>query len=78
MEDKTWVGVDAGKEFHWTHALDASGTEPLSRRVENDEASLLELIDEASPSQKILCRLSTSPAEARRFCWRCSRSGARG
>ena len=47
MEDKAWVGVDAGKEFHWAHALDASGNEILSRRVENDEASLSALIDEA-------------------------------
>jgi len=45
--DKAWVGVDAGKGFHWAHALDASGNEMLSRRVENDEASLSALIDEA-------------------------------
>ncbi len=45
--DKAWVGVDAGKEFHWAHALDASGAELLSRRVENDEGSLSALIDEA-------------------------------
>jgi len=47
VKDKPWIGVDAGKEFHWAHALDASGTELLSRRVENDEASLSALIDEA-------------------------------
>jgi transposase len=47
LMDKAWVGVDAGKGFHWAHALDASGTELLSRRVENDEASLSALIDEA-------------------------------
>lgn len=45
--DKAWLGVDCGKEFHWAHLLDASGTELLSHRVENDEADLLELIDEA-------------------------------
>jgi hypothetical protein len=39
--DKVWVGVDAGKEFHWAHVLDASGREPLSRRVENDEDDFL-------------------------------------
>ena len=44
--DKAWAGVDAGKEFHWAHVLDASGTELLSRKVENDEADLLALIDE--------------------------------
>jgi transposase len=44
--DKAWVGVDAGKEFHWAHALDASGRELLSGKVENDEADLLKLIDD--------------------------------
>ena len=42
-----WIGIDAGKEFHWAHVLDARGTQLLSRRVENDEADLLKLIDEA-------------------------------
>jgi transposase len=41
------LGVDAGKEFHWAHVLDVSGTELLSRRVENDEADIGRLIDEA-------------------------------
>jgi transposase len=45
--NKAWAGVDVGKEFHWVHVLDASGRELLSRKVENDEADLLELIDEA-------------------------------
>jgi transposase len=45
--DKAWAGVDAGKEFHWAHVLDASGRELLSRKVENDEAQLLMLMDEA-------------------------------
>jgi hypothetical protein len=40
LMDKAWVGVDAGKEFHWAHALDASGNEMLALRVENDEGSL--------------------------------------
>jgi transposase len=47
MMDQAWAGVDAGKEFHWAHVLDASGTELLSRRVENDEADILRLIEEA-------------------------------
>jgi hypothetical protein len=42
--DKPWAGVDAGKEFHWAHVMDASGRELLSRKVENDEADLLKLI----------------------------------
>ena len=44
--DQAWAGVDAGKEFHWAHVLDASGTELLSRKVQNDEADILRLIDE--------------------------------
>jgi len=44
--NKVWVGIDAGKEVHWAHVLDASGTKILSRRVENDEADLSGLIDE--------------------------------
>lgn len=42
--DKAWAGVDAGKEFHRAHVLDAWGKELLSR---NDEDDLLKLIDEA-------------------------------
>jgi len=45
--NNAWVGVDAGEEFHWAHVLDASGTELLSREVENDEADIARLIDEA-------------------------------
>jgi transposase len=45
--NKAWVGVDAGKEFHWAHVLDASGTELLSQKVQNDEADIARLIDEA-------------------------------
>ncbi len=44
--DKAWAGVDAGKEFHRVHVLDASGRELLSYRVENDEADILRLINE--------------------------------
>jgi transposase len=45
--DKAWAGVDVGKGFHGAHVLDVSGRELLSRRVENDEADILRLIDEA-------------------------------
>jgi transposase len=45
--DKAWAGIDAGKEFHWAHVLDTSGRELLSRKVENDEADIARLIDEA-------------------------------
>lgn len=44
--EKAWAGVDVGKGFHWTHVVDAAGTKLLSRKVENDEAELLGLIDE--------------------------------
>lgn len=46
MEAKAWAGIDVGKEFHWAHVVDTSGRKLLSRRVENDEADLLVLIDE--------------------------------
>ncbi len=45
--DKAWAGVDAGKEFHWAHVLDPLGRELLSRKVENEEADLSKLIDDA-------------------------------
>jgi transposase len=41
-----WIGVDVGKEFHWAHALDASGRKLFSHRVENDESDLLKLTEE--------------------------------
>ena len=44
---KAWAGIDAGKEVHWAHILDASGEKLLSRKVANDEADLCALIDEA-------------------------------
>ncbi len=46
--EKAWLGVDAGKESHWAHMLDACGRAALlSRRVENEEADLSNLIDDA-------------------------------
>src|ERR671910_2106265 len=47
--DEGWAGVDVGKEFHWAHVLDASGRQLLSRKIENNEADILRLIDEALP-----------------------------
>ena len=44
---RIWVGVDAGKAFHWAVVLGAEGEVLLSRRVENDEEDLSTLIDEA-------------------------------
>ena len=57
MDNKVWVGIDAGKELHWAHVLDASGQQILSRRVENDEVDLLKLIDE-------VLALSEEPVQA--------------
>lgn len=45
-KSEVWAGIDAGKESHWAHVLDAAGTKLLSRKVENDEADLLKLIEE--------------------------------
>jgi transposase len=44
--NKAWAGIDAGKEVHWAHVLEASGAQLLSRRVENDEGDLSLLINE--------------------------------
>jgi transposase len=40
-----WAGVDSGKRAHHCAVIDATGRMLLSRRVVNDEAALLELID---------------------------------
>ncbi len=45
--DEGWVGVDVGKDFHWAVVLDAQGEVLLSRKVENDEAGILALVEEA-------------------------------
>ncbi len=42
-----WVGIDAGKDFHWAAAIDEEGRLVFSRRVENDEDELRRLIAEA-------------------------------
>ena len=68
--DQAWAGVDAGKEFHWAHVLDASGTELLSRRVENDEADILRLIEEAlSLAEEVVWAVDQPGGGAALFCW---------
>lgn len=42
-----WVGVDVGKNFHWAVTVSAEGEILLSRKVDNEEADLSELIEEA-------------------------------
>lgn len=41
-----WVGIDVGKEHHWAVVIDAEGRVLLSRRVANDEAAIVEFIDQ--------------------------------
>src|ERR1700730_6037808 len=45
VDQPLWAGVDAGKSDHYCVVIDADGKRPLSRRVANDEAALLELIN---------------------------------
>ena len=45
MGQPLWAGVDAGKSDHYCVVIDADGKRLLSRRVANDEAALLELIN---------------------------------
>lgn len=40
-----WAGIDAGKGHHHCVVIDSDGTRLLSRRVANDEAELLRLIE---------------------------------
>lgn len=41
-----WAGVDAGKAAHHCGVLDGEGTRLFSRRVDNDEAVLIDLMAE--------------------------------
>lgn len=43
---KLAVGIDVAKGFHWASAVDMSGEERLSRRVDNDPAAIEALIAE--------------------------------
>ena len=45
MGQELWAGVDAGKSEHHCVVVDGDGQRLLSRRVANDEAALLDLID---------------------------------
>ena len=45
MGQQLWAGVDAGKADHHCVVIDGDGQRLLSRRVANDEAILLELLD---------------------------------
>lgn len=43
-----WAGIDAGKREHHCVAIDETGTVLLSKRIENDEDTLLALMSEVS------------------------------
>ena len=77
--NKAWVGVDVGKEFHWAHVLDASGRQLLSRKVENDEADILELIDQAlsSSAEKVVWAVDQPGASAALLLGCCGRKNQR-
>ncbi|WP_154760663.1 IS110 family transposase [Amycolatopsis pithecellobii] len=46
--ERAWAGVDIGKGHHHVVVIDAEGTRMLSRRVNNDETVLLELIGQVT------------------------------
>jgi sugar (pentulose or hexulose) kinase len=41
---RVWAGIDAGKSHHHCVVIDEDGRQLISRRVANDESSLLALI----------------------------------
>ena len=43
-----WAGIDSGKRAHHCVLLDQEGQTLLSRRIDNDETVLLELIAEVA------------------------------
>jgi transposase len=51
---RAWIGVDIGKDSHWALAIDETGRELLSRRVENEQACIEELISQAAALQREL------------------------
>ncbi|MDT7765315.1 MAG: hypothetical protein QOC63_4735 [Mycobacterium sp.] len=48
MAQQLWAGIDAGKLAHHCVVVDADGKRVFSRRVTNDEATLVELITEVT------------------------------
>lgn len=41
-----WAGIDAGKGHHWITVLDDAGARVWSRKVDNDEAAILDALGE--------------------------------
>lgn len=77
VEEKAWAGVDVGRALHWAHVVDASDTKLLSRRVDNDEADLLGLVEKVLSLADETVWATDQPGEARRWFWRCCGSGSR-
>lgn len=44
--DEVWVGIDAGKGHHWAAVVDPAGTTLWSKKIENDEAAILDALGE--------------------------------
>jgi Transposase len=44
VQQRLWAGIDAGKTAHYCVVVDVDGQRMLSRRVDNDESVLVELI----------------------------------
>jgi transposase len=44
--DQLWSGVDVGKEHHWVCVVDPAGTVVFSRKLDNDERSIRDLVAE--------------------------------
>lgn len=44
---RVWVGIDVGKAHHWASAVDDTGAQVWSKKIDNDETVILTAIGEA-------------------------------
>ncbi|MFC8851318.1 MULTISPECIES: transposase [unclassified Micromonospora] len=65
---KLWIGVDIGKTHHHVAAVDGGGRLVYSRRVANDETTLLTVMAEVSTHGRASAGRSTSPPACPRCC----------
>jgi transposase len=42
--EEVWVGIDAGKGHHWGAVIDGAGATLWSKKIENDEAAILDAL----------------------------------
>lgn len=68
MSSRAWIGVDIGKTHHWVCAVDEAGKKLLLRKVLNDEAQILEVMDVVNRLAPDGCGPSTSSARPQ-HCW---------